>query len=478
MTQFNEYVADGVSRLYAFRFPAFEKSDLLVSLDGSPQVLGWSALGLNGGNGGAVEFETAPASGTIVRVERIKIPPQVAYLVRDENLADIQDKAQARANLDLYSTTQTDDVIAAAADSIAGAALQKAANLSDVADVAQARTNLGVYSTTQTYTQSEVDAALAALEFSSNLARRLAMVERNLAITVLRDQIGFGSSGQKMVNGIVDEFEDLSGLESSSGQYYPDGNYIHNLSLAGYEANRGLTASAYVGTSLNGAYPITRLNDGNPLNGTGLAFTPGTVAGFDLGTAYCIRKIVLHHQVGDHYATSFDVECSDDNNTWTWVATCTGSTPSQTHLLSYFGAHRYWRIKLVTFLDNGNSSYWYLSEIEMYEGIHTPANITVVSAATTAIPGSTNTEARLVLLHQPVDAVALNTDVTIEASRDGGTTWTAGTLVHEGAFDATTNILSAIVDLSGQPAGTAMKWRCKTFNSKEQRLHGMWMQWS
>ena len=75
MTQFNEYDADGVSRLYAFRFPAFEKSDLLVSLDGFPQVVGWSALGLNGGNGGAVEFETAPVSETVVRIERVKIPP-------------------------------------------------------------------------------------------------------------------------------------------------------------------------------------------------------------------------------------------------------------------------------------------------------------------------------------------------------------------------------------------------------------------
>jgi hypothetical protein len=82
-----------------------------------------------------------------------------------------------------------------------------------------------------------------------------------------------------------------------------------------------------------------------------------------------------------------------------------------------------------------------------------------------------------VLLHQPVDAVTLNTDATIEVSRDNGTTWTAGTLVHQGAFDATTNILSATIDLSAQPAGTSMKWRFKTLNAKHQRLHGVWMQW-
>jgi hypothetical protein len=103
------------------------------------------------------------------------------------------------------------------------------------------------------------------------------------------------------------------------------------------------------------------------------------------------------------------------------------------------------------------------------------SNITVVSTASTA--SLAPSEARVVLLHQPVDSVTLNTDVTIEVSRDGGTTWTAGTLSNEGAFDSTTNILTAVVDISAQPSGTSMKWRYKTLNIKNQRLHGVWMQW-
>ncbi|CAA7619532.1 hypothetical protein MTBLM5_30192 [Magnetospirillum sp. LM-5] len=160
MAQSNEYIADGNTRLFAFRFPAFEQSDLSVSLNGTPQLTGWSALGLGGGNGGAIEFVSAPTSGQVVLIARNKIPPQVAYLVQDENLADLQDKAVARVNLGVYSTSQTDAAINTAAGAVTTSSLQKAANLSDVADVATARANLGVPAAADTYTKTQTDAAI------------------------------------------------------------------------------------------------------------------------------------------------------------------------------------------------------------------------------------------------------------------------------------------------------------------------------
>jgi hypothetical protein len=79
--------------------------------------------------------------------------------------------------------------------------------------------------------------------------------------------------------------------------------------------------------------------------------------------------------------------------------------------------------------------------------------------------------------HEDVDAVTLNTDFTIEVSRDAGTTWTAVTLALASTLGAA-KIITGSVDISAQPAGTSMRWRAKFLNTISQRLNGVAMQWS
>ncbi|MEW5727912.1 MAG: hypothetical protein AB1918_08815, partial [Pseudomonadota bacterium] len=162
------------------------------------------------------------------------------------------------------------------------------------------------------------------------------------------------------------------------------------------------------------------------------------------------------------------------------------------------GSHRHWRLRCTDALENSSSTTaaWAVEysddagtwvqvatltaaginsitrEMRLYE----PGNGVLVSSAVLAA-ASTPVEARLVLLHQPMETVTLNTDLIAEVSRDDGTSWTAVTLAAEGAFDATTTILSGTADLSAQPTGTAMRWRVRTLNSRCQRLHGVWIQW-
>lgn len=106
----------------------------------------------------------------------------------------------------------------------------------------------------------------------------------------------------------------------------------------------------------------------------------------------------------------------------------------------------------------------------------TVTNMTLASQGVLAA-STPPVEARLVLLHQPVDAVTPNTDLIAEVSRDGGVTWTAVELADEGAFDATTTILAGTANIADQPTGTAMKWRVRTLNNRLQSLHGVWIQW-
>ena len=106
--------------------------------------------------------------------------------------------------------------------------------------------------------------------------------------------------------------------------------------------------------------------------------------------------------------------------------------------------------------------------------------MTLVSQATTA--QATPTSADIVMLYSNGAGTAtLNTDLTAEVSRDGGTTWTSATLASQGTTGGHTIVTAHGVDISSQPSGTSMKWRVKTLNqsgSRETRIQAVSMGWA
>lgn len=100
-------------------------------------------------------------------------------------------------------------------------------------------------------------------------------------------------------------------------------------------------------------------------------------------------------------------------------------------------------------------------------------NMTLVSNALSPAPASAlSTVKLLVLWKDESGSASLNTDFTAEATRDGST-WTAGTLMDSGFTLSGFNVLWADVDVSGQPSGTTVKYRLKTFNAKSQQVKGV-----
>ena len=82
-----------------------------------------------------------------------------------------------------------------------------------------------------------------------------------------------------------------------------------------------------------------------------------------------------------------------------------------------------------------------------------------------------------------VGTTTLNTDLKAYVSRDNGTTYTQATLTGKGSYSGTTQIASVHnLDISGQPAGTSMRWKVETLNQsqgvKVTRLNGMSLGWS
>lgn len=67
------YTADGNQTDFSYGFPIFASEDMSVYLDGAPRHSGFDISGAGDTHGGTVTFDTAPAAGTIITLER-RIP--------------------------------------------------------------------------------------------------------------------------------------------------------------------------------------------------------------------------------------------------------------------------------------------------------------------------------------------------------------------------------------------------------------------
>ena len=96
-----------------------------------------------------------------------------------------------------------------------------------------------------------------------------------------------------------------------------------------------------------------------------------------------------------------------------------------------------------------------------------PSNMTLTSAGVSLghVPG----KATLYLLHKAVDALTLNTDIKVSASRGDG--WAEATdLAVLCQYDTDYKLLRASVDLSALGTGSTVSWRAQTYNAKTQQV--------
>ena len=108
-------------------------------------------------------------------------------------------------------------------------------------------------------------------------------------------------------------------------------------------------------------------------------------------------------------------------------------------------------------------------------------DMSLVSNATTA--EAEPTKGDVVFTHTTAGggSTTLNTDVKAYASRDDGTTWTLMTLEDQGNTGNHDIASAHNVDLSGQPSGTAMRYKIETLNqsaTKETRIQAVSLGWS
>lgn len=572
-----QYLADGISRDFAFPFPIFASTEVEVWIGSTLQEDGYAVFGARSSEGGAVRFAVAPPSNQRITLRRRQELARTTDLAQgqpvladdvndgfDRTVAALQELADelGRTLRRPVTADQAQTIDLALPEPVAGMAigwnatagglanialpgsadfLRKSENLADLTNVTTARSNLGVYSTAQ------VDAALAdlgtvkvsagdtiaatlnaklvagdnvaidtvtgtsgqALRISAPTSAvqeaRLAALEQmvtnlsaNQGVLALRSQKASGWSVLPMIDGVSDDFQDLSGIASLGGATHDAaGDYLHNP--GGY---LDISAQANAVNLLNGqlvsGMTLDLLRNGVVTHNGGLPYVGNLggsadwAFGYDFATTQTFTKVRF-----DNFATwgciqNFKIEVYS-GGAWVkapivaWPENCSAYATDEATAVSpgTYNAGMYVsviiaptqgtaiRVRGTSLYNFGNANAG-SEELAVFTS-STPADVTIVSSVFTAQVQPS--EARIVILHQAVDTVAINTDVVAEISRDGGTSWAAVSLTDEGAFDSSGRILAGTAILTTQPAGASMVWRLRTLNTKEQRLHGVSLQW-
>jgi hypothetical protein len=111
-----------------------------------------------------------------------------------------------------------------------------------------------------------------------------------------------------------------------------------------------------------------------------------------------------------------------------------------------------------------------------YTHTATTANLTVASTVLTA--ASAPSSVKLVARVREIDTITLNADLVLAVSRDGGTTYSNATMNDRFTANAIHVLESDALNISGQPSGTAMKWKATTANNKSLELHDVYLYWT
>jgi len=359
-------------------------------------------------------------------------------------------------------------------------------NLSDVANAATARSNLGL----------EIGVDVAAPGAPSGMTTDLLALSLRVA-DLEGDALG-------IEDGIVDPFDDETGVDtaSSSNQIYDDISDLYKPDAAiNNEIDETFTGSVSIGnyTIRTVMAAVQFSNSGNQLRltlqagsgslgGTKVYFGEQASSGNDYDFAGPPTQITFDGgnastgTLGPNATKLSDIIDFDFDHTKNYVfalySPSNGSTAKMAH--ANFDSYTKFGDDAATVnatgysaLSSGND----LCIVKKLEIFGQAMDMTVVANPFSA--DSTPTTARLLFQIKPINAITLNTDVIGAISRDGGSTFTNATLVEKITYSDGTKLYEATsTDLTGQPAGTSLKWKLTTANSKSIECSGVVLQWS
>jgi len=445
------------------KLPAVDGSQLTNIPVGEVQTDGTDAVGY---------LQDKLAAGSNVTVTKSAGKMVIAApnaLDKTQNLADLANAATARSNLGLASVAASGSYT----DLSNKPALGSAAALNVDTDTTLA-TNSDALLPSQKAVKAYVGAQVAT--FQSDLYPDLGQLYLAVARLDTPTTPNFGGTQ------IADEFDGTSGIASLGSATVTNGYLSNPRGGSAIPQATGTVMGAMATGGFIASFPVTNAFDGN--NATyaeGNALTAWTAIGKDYGSGYRIFKadVIPRSDVGfsDYGAVPVTLKLYGSNTAFasggTLLATSAFTNVTTMQTLTSGDSSTAYRYVWVEIGVTGANM---CSEIIFYQTIDS-ADITTVSTAYAA--QSSPSAVSFVAEYQDIiGSSTVNTDITFEASRDGGTSWTAVSMADFGpSLVPGARVLKGSASVSGQPGGTAMKWRIKTLNAREQRVHGLWMQW-
>lgn len=365
-----------------------------------------------------------------------------------------------------------------------GTILRTTNNLSDLASASTARTNLGLGTAAIKDTGTSAGNVVV-LDGSARLPAVDGSQLTNLNIGDTYADIGqlflavarLDTPTSPNVGGtqIADEFDDSTGISSLGGGAVT-GGYLTNTS-----AGSVVSSSAASGTQSAGAVIITR-----EFSLTNSA-TYSTIGVYLTSAVSITLKVVKRNSAGN-YDVVYSQAVSHGGAGWQdFTLTAPYSVPgSGAYHVGVYATGSIASFSAARAVNGGandavGTGYTYTEStggapVMRATATGSTANITTVSVTYTA--GSAPSTVSLVAEYQDVSTTAVtNTDIIFDVTRDGAT-WGAVTMADFGPSPVTgARVLKGSLSVSGQPSGTSVEWRIRTLNAKEQRVHGVWMQW-
>lgn len=414
-------------------------------------------------------------------------------LDKTANLADLTNAATARSNLGLAAVAAS----GAYADLSGKPALGSAAALNVDTDgtlAANSDALLASEKAVKTYVDGKVAGVLSSTTFAS--------LEQDVAQTYLLGAMAGGWSAGKLASGGYDAFNTDTIGANSSGQSYDVVNKLYKnkvksdmLSSASQWVGAGFTfsgASIYCGSTINGS-----VYSANSISGDfDFAVTPTSALVFGFFDSSKLGTYNIYGYDGEESTVS-------GNNEFTinlyrgYIEYNNGAgegnlTPVSGNGSNIFKFSR--RSSVVTVYKDGVLIYTYAQtfsgDVTLFIGqsanipnqygqniswttFATSPTMTLVSSPLSPAPASAPAQVKTLVLWQDLSgSAALNTDLTLEATRDGSS-WSAGSLADTGYTANGFKVLWAVADVSAQPSGTSVKYRVKALNGKTQQVKGV-----
>jgi hypothetical protein len=287
----------------------------------------------------------------------------------------------------------------------------------------------------------------------------------------------------EMANGIAITYDDSTGIEAGSSSNYAVDTETERLT------NQTTTNNTYGGTLTNntgwtGWTMICKIpNASISANGFKVRIQlEGGPSGLSLSDLFVSQQATSGDAFDSHtditrvtFGGSNSVSVSASTTTWSdWITydldstkdllVCANITATNIGYVSLAGFATYYKAASTDAGTQNRSGFtnWgtFRTTVKSVESKAAPQSMSVVSTAyaAPAVPASAAFTMRFV---KPDNDVTLNTDLIVEISRDGGTTWSTVTLT-ELRTAGTTVVASGTVAVSGQPSGSSLRSRITT----------------